>query len=346
VASFYELAAVCQSLSQTTSRRQIANTVGEFIARLDVAQAEIAARFMVGRALAQGEDARINLSGRAIWKIAAELAGGEEAGEEIFAAAADFGEAIEMLLRNRSAEPEPTLTVAQVADRFAELAAIEGRHARQRKLAALRDLLARATALEAKYIAKILIREMRHGMNEGLMLEAIAVMANRPAAEVRRIHMLEGDLGRVVRAIRTGAAPSGGQRERPAPEAAAATAPERPLKPTLAAPVQTLRFRMKGSKGELYDVEVSRIGARLRISCTCKAGIFHDFCRHKLELLNDKMGARASDNPEDVATLHEWLLGTDLPAAVAALTDAEEALAKAQAERRRRKHQILGLVDK
>ncbi|MFZ0890217.1 MAG: hypothetical protein WA005_17380, partial [Candidatus Binataceae bacterium] len=203
MASFHDLAAVCQSLSQTTSRRQIAQMVGEFIARLDVAQAEIAARFMAGRALAQGEDARINLSGRAIWKIAAELAGGEEAGEEIFAATADFGEAIEMLLRNRSAEPEPTLTVAQVADRFAELAAIEGRHARQRKLAALRDLLARATALEAKYIAKILIREMRHGMSEGLMIEAIAVMADRPAAEVRRIHMLEGDLGRVVRAIRS-----------------------------------------------------------------------------------------------------------------------------------------------
>ncbi len=107
MASFHDLAAVCQSLSQTTSRRQIAQMVGEFIARLDVAQAEIAARFMAGRALAQGEDARINLSGRAIWKIAAELAGGEEAGEEIFAATADFGEAIEMLLRNRSAEPSP-----------------------------------------------------------------------------------------------------------------------------------------------------------------------------------------------------------------------------------------------
>ncbi|MFZ0887580.1 MAG: hypothetical protein WA005_03940, partial [Candidatus Binataceae bacterium] len=118
------------------------------------------------------------------------------------------------------------------------------------------------------------------------------------------------------------------------------------FKPMLAAPVQTLRFRMKGSKGDLYDVEVSRLGARLRISCTCKAGIFHDFCHHKLELLNDKMGARASDNSEDVATLHEWLVGTDLPTAVAALTDAEEALTKARAERQRSKDQILRLLDK
>jgi len=43
---------------------------------------------------------------------------------------------------------------------------------------------------------------MRHGVSEGLMLEAIAKMGARPAAEVRRIHMLEADLARVVRMIR------------------------------------------------------------------------------------------------------------------------------------------------
>ena len=35
------------------------------------------------------------------------------------------------------------------------------------------------------------------------MLEAIAKMASRPVAEVRRIHMLEADLGRVVRMLRS-----------------------------------------------------------------------------------------------------------------------------------------------
>ena len=53
--------------------------------------------------------------------------------------------------------------------------------------------------MKGKYLAKILIREMRHGMSEGLMLEAIAKMAARPVAEVRRANMLAGDVGRVVR---------------------------------------------------------------------------------------------------------------------------------------------------
>jgi DNA ligase-1 len=203
VASFNDFALVCLALGQTQSRLQMAELAGEFLAHLDPAEAEIAARFMVGRALAQGEEKRLQISGRAIWKIVAAMTGGEDQGEEIFAAATDFGEAIEMLLRLRTTEPEPTLTLAEVERRFAEIAGIEGRNSRRRKLDALREMFEIATTLEGKYLTKILIREMRHGMSEGLMLEAIAKMAGRPVAEVRRANMLAGDVGRVVRALRS-----------------------------------------------------------------------------------------------------------------------------------------------
>jgi ATP-dependent DNA ligase len=181
----------------------MAELAGEFMAQLETAEAAIAARFMVGRALEQGDEKRLQISGRAIWKIVAAMTGGEDQGEEIFAAATDFGEAIEMLLRLRSEDPEPTLSLTEVERRFAEIAEIEGRNSRRRKLDALRELFERASALEGKYLAKILIREMRHGMSEGLMLEAIAKMAARPVAEVRRANMLAGDVGRVVRALRS-----------------------------------------------------------------------------------------------------------------------------------------------
>ena len=82
MASFQEFAEVCQSLSQTGSRLQMADIVGEFLARLEVDEAEIAARFMVGRALQQGEEKRLQISGRAIWKIVAAMAGVEDQGED------------------------------------------------------------------------------------------------------------------------------------------------------------------------------------------------------------------------------------------------------------------------
>lgn len=200
--SFFDFAEVCQSLSQTSSRLQIAARAADFLASLSPAEAAIGARFMVGRALAHGGDARLNVSGRAVWKLAAALGGGEDQGEDIFAGAADFGEAIEIVMRLRQDEPRPTLSLAEVSGTFEEIAQIEGRSSRRRKLDALTGLFARMTALEAKYAAKVLIGEMRHGMSEGLLLEALSKMSGRPVTEVRRMHMLEGDVGRLAQSLR------------------------------------------------------------------------------------------------------------------------------------------------
>ncbi|HUN56837.1 MAG TPA: hypothetical protein VMU41_01880, partial [Candidatus Binataceae bacterium] len=212
VASFDAFAQACQALGQTSSRLQMAQTAADFLSSIEPAEAAIAARFMVGKALPQGEEKRLNVSGRAVWRIAASLAdesGDSEAlGEDIFAAATDFGEAIELALKLRPAEPPPKLTLTEVYDGLIAISQIEGRNSRRAKLDALRGLFERASTLEGKYLAKILIGEMRHGMSEGLMLEAIARMADRPVAEVRRMHMLEGDVGRVVGALRAPTAPA------------------------------------------------------------------------------------------------------------------------------------------
>jgi DNA ligase-1 len=290
VASFNDFALVCLALGQTQSRIQMAELAGEFLARLDPAEAAIAARFMVGQALEQGEEKPLQISGRAIWKIVAAMTGGEDQGEDIFAAATDFGEAIEMLLRLRPTEPEPTLTLAEVERCFIEIAGIEGRNSRRRKLDALRELFERATTLEGKFLAKILIGEMRHGMSEGLMLEAIAKMAARPVTEVRRANMLAGDVGRVVRALQSthGDVVSDSQNDAvsDSTDEVGASAPDdsgknaegtssaesprlssmRPLKPMLAQPAPNVAeaFRMLGDR---IALEHKIDGARVQIHC-------------------------------------------------------------------------------
>jgi DNA ligase 1 len=267
VPSFYDFAVVCQSLSQTQSRLQMAETVGTFLAALEIDEAEIAARFMVGRAVEQGEEKRLQISGRAVWKIAAEMTDSADQGEDIFTAAEDFGEAIEMTLKLRGADPEPTLTIREVNEKFAEIAAIEGRHARNRKLDALRELFTRASAFEARYIAKILIGEMRHGVSEGLMLEAIARMGARPVTEVRRIHMLEADLGRVVRIIRS---PDG--EKSVAGESSPGTRAAKPLKPMLAFPVPDIAEAF-ATLGPELSLEHKLDGARVQIHHAADGGV-------------------------------------------------------------------------
>jgi len=307
VASFQDFALVCQSLGQTSSRLQIAQLAGDFLVRLGAGEAEIAARFMVGRALPQGEEKRLQVSGRAIWRVVTALAPDDDArGEDIFAAATDFGEAIEILLRLRAAEPAPTLTLGEVEQRLAEIASIAGPNSRRRKFEVLSGLFARATALEGKYLAKILIREMRHGMSEGLMLEAIARMAGRPVGEIRRAHMLDTDLGRVARRmhpegsnVEPSQASQGGSsaaRDDTLHGDGDSTAIEplsrlpsqtqslplpKPLRPMLAAPATSITAAF-GILGASLALEYKLDGARVQIHCE-QSGV-HIFSRRLNEI--------------------------------------------------------------
>jgi DNA ligase-1 len=67
------------------------------------------------------------------------------------------------------------------------------------KIAVLEDLLRRADPLEAKYIIKIITGDLRIGLRESLVEEAIAPAFSRPLSDVRNANMLAGDIAEVVR---------------------------------------------------------------------------------------------------------------------------------------------------
>ena len=63
----------------------------------------------------------------------------------------------------------------------------------------MRDLLSRATPLEAKYIVKIMTGDLRIGLKESLVEDAIARAYGATLPEVQRANMLLGDIGETVR---------------------------------------------------------------------------------------------------------------------------------------------------
>ncbi|HSY92183.1 MAG TPA: ATP-dependent DNA ligase, partial [Candidatus Binatus sp.] len=72
------------------------------------------------------------------------------------------------------------------------------------KAALVRDLLTRATPLEAKYIVKIVTGDLRIGLKESLVEDAIARAYGGTLAEVQRANMLVGDLDETVRLASAG----------------------------------------------------------------------------------------------------------------------------------------------
>ena len=68
----------------------------------------------------------------------------------------------------------------------------------------LQERLARLDPLAAKYLIKIITGDLRIGLKEGLVEEALAAAFARPAEAIREANMLSGDLGATARAARDG----------------------------------------------------------------------------------------------------------------------------------------------
>jgi DNA ligase-1 len=97
--------------------------------------------------------------------------------------------------------PEPpTLELLDVDGAVERLASLSGKGSQALRRAELADLLGRATEREQRFLRSLLLGELRQGALEGVMLDAVARAANRPAADVRRAAMLVGDLGEVAAA--------------------------------------------------------------------------------------------------------------------------------------------------
>ena len=90
------------------------------------------------------------------------------------------------------------LSILDVRRAFEGIAAAGGPDSVRARQRLLESLLGQASETEREVLLKNVFGEMRIGVNEGVMLEAIADAAGVPADAVRTAHMLLGDLGRVA----------------------------------------------------------------------------------------------------------------------------------------------------
>jgi DNA ligase-1 len=111
----------------------------------------------------------------------------------------DSGDTAEALLQGRT-DPQPW-PVSYLPRYFASLAAARG-PVDKREL--LQYRLARLDPLAAKYLIKIITSDLRIGLKEGLVEEALAAAFARPPEAIREANMLSGDLAATARAAQAG----------------------------------------------------------------------------------------------------------------------------------------------
>jgi DNA ligase-1 len=249
-AQFADLSALGERLAATASRLERTRLIAEYFRQLSPADVEVAARLLLGRPFPEAQGRKLSLGGRAVWE-AVEAAGGTPATAD-WAGVRDFGELVHHAMP--SATVAHPLSLAEVDAAFAAIAATAGSGSRQRRLALLADLFRRGTGLDAKYLAKIVIGEMRHGVQEGIVLEALAVLGGLPPATVRRAQQAMGDIGRLAALIKTD----------PGQLAGVAVRLFNPIKPMLAQTAVDVAAAFTALDGQLA-LEWKLDGARVQI---------------------------------------------------------------------------------
>jgi len=251
---FSNLALLSEQLEQTSSRLELERLLAGFLRTLQPAEVAAGARLVIGRVFPEGDGRALNVSWAALWKVVRRLVGPGD--ERIFAQAVDAGMAIKLLFEQAQFTPAgPPLTILDAYRTFETIADVAGSGSQQSKQDLLRGLLARASAVEAKYLAKNVLGEMRHGVSEGLLLAAIARAANVPQASVQRASMVLGDVGEVAAiALSQGAAGL----------AQAGIRLGRPLKPMLAQSASNVAEALAYHGGQIA-LEYKLDGARVQI---------------------------------------------------------------------------------
>lgn len=201
MAMLLQLAELAEQMAATASRLAKRSAIAQAIAAVHHAapqteDAGLFAMYLAGTPFAESDPRKLNAGGALLSKAILAVSGATDAAlTAAYRRHGDLGAAAFDLLAPIPPTPA-TLTLADIAEAFAAMAAVRTTAARA---ALVENLLRRATPPEAKYLLKLMLGDMRIGVKQSLVEEAIAEAAAVPVAAVRHAVMLEADLASAVR---------------------------------------------------------------------------------------------------------------------------------------------------
>ena len=203
-----DFARACDDIAADPAKSTKIQRLAQYLRSVDGENIRAAARFVSGNPLAAHDERKLAIGGRTLLAAARNVWNPTQA--ELSAAyreTGDLGEALARIAR----EPgelglfAETLTPAGFATMLDDLASASGKAAgRRRQGVCERAFRATREPREVAYVVKILLGDLRIGLREGLVLDAIAAAFACDPGAVRRAAMAAGDVGAVALAARDG----------------------------------------------------------------------------------------------------------------------------------------------
>ena len=193
IGTLHDFAVTADAVAATTKKLEKAAILGNYLKSLSDADLSRAARYFAGHQFAQSDSRTTNVGGSIISSALGEATG--FSAEDLYSRyvrLGDPGELAAEIVKEAARNIQPTITLVETESLITRLSETRGT---RNKTALLTVFLAKASPLEAKYLIKLLAGDLRIGLREGLVEDAVARAFDQSLSDVAYANMLLGDIG-------------------------------------------------------------------------------------------------------------------------------------------------------
>ncbi|MEA1944518.1 MAG: ATP-dependent DNA ligase [Euryarchaeota archaeon] len=213
--SFKEFADTCETIEGISSSLEMTTVVSSFFCRISESddpdtELSIVSRFIMGRIFPEWSAVELGVGPSLLYESISRASGlSERQIKQLVRETGDVGEAAKIALEKKTAKLQRTfldftgggeahLAIANVFERMLSIAHASGKGSQQTKIKHLQYLFSTASPNESRYLARLVLKELRIGVGEGIVRDAIAQTFEEDVGAVERAYMLINDLGEVA----------------------------------------------------------------------------------------------------------------------------------------------------
>jgi DNA ligase-1 len=209
--SFKSFAELCMKIEEIGGSIEKTALLASFLFELDEAELLVVPSFVMGSAFPASFEQLLGVGPSTLYEALSKASGAPPSEiKDILRRAGDVGAVAAEVVGKRKPSTfssfieADSLSILDVYSRFLELARASGKRSQSVKMKHLRYLFGEAGPLEARYIARLALDDMRIGVGEGIVRDAIARAFDRSSEEVERGYNFTNDLGLVAQKAKAG----------------------------------------------------------------------------------------------------------------------------------------------
>ncbi len=208
---FQAFAELCHQVEGISSTLEKVDLVAAFLAGLDEAELAVASNFVMGTVFPPGSDLAMGVGPSILYDSLTRACGcTAEFVSELLRETGDPGLVASKVVEKRRPQNfasfigGDTISISDVYQRFLAVSRAAGKKSHDLKVKNLQYLFSQASSLEAQYIARLAMEDLRIGVGEGGVRDALSKAFSRSPDEVERGYSLTNDMGLVAISARRG----------------------------------------------------------------------------------------------------------------------------------------------